>query len=103
MPLEKEHRHDDADQREHVDERGDGARREDLAERIDVVGDSRDDAADGGAVEVRRTDLMKIPEQMPAQAVHHAVRAASRRRTISSTTVFTLRPSVSTVRSADSS
>ena len=75
------------------------------------IGDHEDVACrhgfgeDGRIVEQRGTDQDRVAAlaELDAQAVHHAVRAASRRRTISSTTVLTLRPSVSTVRSADSS
>jgi hypothetical protein len=76
-----------------------------------LVGDHEDVACrhrlgdDGRISQQRGTDQDRVAAlaKLDAQAMHHAVRAVSRQRMISSTTVFTLRPSVSTVRSADDS
>ena len=72
LPVEREHHRDDEREADEIAEGVERARAEDLADRIDVVGDPRHEPADGRAIEELEAPRVEEAEDRLAQIAHGA-------------------------------
>ena len=73
LPVHPQHHAHDADEREHIAENRDHARREQIVQHVDIRGDARHQASDGVPVVILQIEPLQVPVNRHPQVEHDSL------------------------------